>query len=393
MKKEQESLHNKKPQRSKEKGKQRPWLFLLGGLLLLFILGGGGILSYGWWRAKTTALVQGEPGIITSLSRWLHKGDSSLQPFTSEQELPWYFRGERQKQSVIKLEELNGWEQGTFAGASLLGPSASQEKALFFFDGYALFVPADMENKYSSLSQLLLQEKRPLLIAGADDAVLCAFLSSVFADLAPPNTPSLPELLRQASAENNPSLVGFESASMMYLEENTSFFSQKGGKALLSFLRTCQKEGTLSAQWQFYTQEDVHNDFQRYEKPLLFGPYGYKKGPFSKELAFYRVYPSLYTKGPIPVRIYTARLYSLNPKSQEARLFAQLTVSGALQVLNEETPFLTLSLSGPYLNQEHRAFLDVMAQTSLFPVGGEKERKENVLLLRWLEALRNLLKS
>jgi len=241
--------------------------------------------------------------------------------------------------------------------------------------------------------QFLIQGGRPLLIAGADDGILFAFLSAIFAHLAPPNTPSLPELLSQAIAENNPSLVGFDLASMMHLDENAPFFSQKGGKALLAFLRTCQKEGILTAQWQFYTQEDVHNDFQRYEKPLLFGPYGYKKGPFMKELAFYRMYLSIYDKGPMPVRVYTARLYALNPKSQEVRFFAQLTSPTALQVFNEETPFLTLSLAGPYLNQEHRFLLDVMAQSTLFPLGSEQERKENALLLRWLEALRNLLRT
>lgn len=393
MKKEQVSLHNKKPQSSKEKGKQRPWLFLVGGLLLLFIVGSAGIVSYGWWRSNTTALVQGEGTLIKALSRWLQKGDGSLQPFTSEQELPWYFRGERQKQSIIKLQELSGWEEGPLAGASLLAPTGSQEKKLFFFDGYGLFVPASMEKTGLPFPQFLIQGGRPLLIAGADDGILFAFLALIFAHLAPPNTPSLPELLRQAIAENNPSLVGFDSASMMHLDENSPFFSQKGGRALLTFLRTCQKEGLLTAQWQFYTQEDVHNDFQRYEKPLLFGPYGYKKGPFMKELAFYRMYLSIYDKGPMPVRVYTARLYALNPKSQESRLFTQLTASEALQVLNEETPFLTLSLVGPYLNQEHRSLLDVVAQRTLFPLGGEQERKENALLLRWLEALRNLLRT
>jgi len=393
VKKEQVSLHNKKPQSSKEKGKQRPWLFLVGGLLLLFIVGSAGIVSYGWWRSNTTALVQGEGTLIKALSRWLQKGDGSLQPFTSEQELPWYFRGERQKQSVIKLQELSGWEEGPLAGASLLAPTGSQEKKLFFFDGYGLFVPAGMEKTGLPFPQFLIQGGHLLLIAGADDGILFAFLSALFAHLAPSNTPSLPELLSQAIAENNPSLVGFDAASMMHLDENAPFFSQKGGKALLAFLRTCQKEGLLTAQWQFYTQEDIHNDFQWYEKPLLFGPYGYKKGPFMKELAFYRMYLSIYDKGPMPVRVYTARLYALNPKSQEVRFFAQLTSPTALQVFNEETPFLTLSLAGPYLNQEHRFLLDVMAQSTLFPLGSEQERKENALLLRWLEALRNLLRT
>ncbi|MCX7656100.1 MAG: hypothetical protein N2Z76_06210 [Treponemataceae bacterium] len=394
MKKTQVSRRGKELHSAQASKKSRRLLWSVVSVLLLCMGGSAGTISYGWWRSKTTALVRGDPSLIKSLSYWLQEGTGRFRTFTSEEELPWYLQGERRVHSFITFQELNGWTHGPLEGASLIVSSPSQETHFFFFDVYGLFVPAEVANRYHSLSQLLLQENRPLLIAGADDGILFAFLSCLFAERAPPHSISLPALLRQAIAENKPSLVGFDSDLMMHLDEKAPFFSQGGGKELLSFLRACQKRGLLVPQWQFYTHEDVRNDFQRYESPLLFGLYEYKKGPFMRELAFYRMDLSLYEKGLIPVRLYMAGLNSRDAKkNQEARFFTRLTSPAALHVFNEKTPFLTLGLGGPFLNQEHRAFLDIIAQASLFPLGSEKERKENILLLRWLEAFRNLLRN
>ena len=368
--------------------------------IVVIVVFGFSVLSL-WLYGHVTSSININMEAIEDIQPWWqnYKGNIFIQtPLTK---YPWYLTLGNPDGSSVNIKQLSFEKDGIQKGNSLF--YKKDDKSIYVMNPYVFFVP--YEEPYQTnipntsrinikmqqwLKALYSSGQFTIYLQGLDDNDLFAFLTILYDGITNRTVPSLPSIFIEAQEKKDVTTLGFSKDTEYIFDINGTFFTDGPGKLLLETLISLQQEGFLPYNWQYFTQEDIDNQMSLAKEPIvLFGPYSYKKNIYATKLLTWKVKQIDTTL--IPAHLLQVSIPKKNVRKADAELFNFLILKESLKILNEKTPYLTISFDIPLLNKDHRTFIEELNKGIAMPCNFNKQ--DALLIHHWLENFRDLIRK
>jgi len=368
--------------------------------IVVIVVFGFSVISI-WLYGHVTSSININMEAIEDIQPWWqnYKGNIFIQtPLTK---YPWYLTFGNPDGSSVDIKQLSFEKDGIQKGNSLF--YKKDDKSIYVMNPYVFFVPYEEPYQTNSsnttkmnislqqwLKALYSSGQFTIFLKGLDDNDLFAFLTILYDGITNRTAPSLPSIFIEAQEKKDVTTLGFSKDTEYIFDTNGTFFTDGPGKLLLETIISLQHEGFLPYNWQYFTQEDIENQMSLAKGPIvLFGPYSYKKNIYATKLLTWKVKQIDTTL--IPAHLLQVSIPKKNVRKVDAELFNFLVLKESLKILNEKTPYLTISFEAPLLNKDHRTFIEELNKGIAMPCNFNKQ--DALLIHHWLENFRDLIKK